>query len=48
MDYELVEKVDIQALPKILIEILENGDNTFDLDSEEGGYQQYFNIKLNN
>ena len=32
----------------ILFEILENGDNSIDLEEIEGGYNQYINIRLNN
>ena len=48
MDYEAVGRVQIADLPKILFEILENGDNTVNLEDVEGGYRQYINIRLNN
>jgi hypothetical protein len=38
----------INKVGKILFEILENGDNTIDLEEIEGGYNQYINIRLNN
>ena len=31
-----------------MFEILENGDNTVNLEDVEGGYKQYINIRLNN
>lgn len=47
MDYEAVGKIEINKLGKILFEVLENGDNTVDLEAVEGGYQQYMHIRLN-
>ena len=37
LDYEAVGKIQIKDLPKMLFEILENGDNTVDLDNIPGG-----------
>ena len=48
MNYEGVGKIKTSGVAKVLFEILENGDNTVDLDQVPGGYQQYINIKLNN
>ena len=48
MSYEDVGKITTDTAAKVLFEILENGDNTFDLDKVEGGYQQYIHVRLNN
>ena len=48
MRYDDVAKVSIDKVAKILFEILEDGDNTVDLDAIEGGYRQYIHIRLNN
>ena len=39
MSYDDVGQVSTTDTAKVLFEILEGGDNTFDLDAVEGGYQ---------
>lgn len=41
MSYDDVGKVKIQDLPKILFEVIENGDTPVDLESVAGGIEQY-------
>ena len=48
MNYDDVGKVYTKQTAKVLFEILEGGDNTIDLDTVEGGYQQYIHLRLNN
>ena len=48
MKYDEVGKVKIQDVAKILFEVIENGDSPVDLESVEGGIQQYVEIRLNN
>lgn len=46
MEYEEVGKIGIKDVAKPLFEIVEFGDNTVDLESED--YRRYIHIRLNN
>jgi stringent starvation protein B len=48
MRYEEIDKVPLNKTAKVLYEILENGDNTVNLDTVPGGYRQYLHIRVNN
>lgn len=46
MRYKEVNKVPLNRTAKVLFEVVENGDNTVDLDAVPGGYRQYIHIRL--
>jgi hypothetical protein len=46
MDYDIVGIIPIKNVSKILFEVLEFGDNTVDLDTDD--YRKYVHIRANN